>query len=377
VSDFRRYFAEHPEFVARAVQLVRIVDVNDATLRLFGAGSKDELLVSLHKVFTPETLDVFAGELLAVAEGRTSFAAEAVLQRLDGERLDVAFTIAFPPEPASLERVLVSIMDVTARKRAEDALRTAQAELARASTLTTMGQLAASIAHELRQPLAAIAMNGSAAQRWLSRESPDLAEAREAASRIVREAHRADEVIRGLRALVGKSELRRDRLDVNDAIHEVLDLARGELRRNEVSVQADLDPTLPPALGDRVQLQQVLLNLIVNAIEAMAPVADRPRVLAIRTERTETGEVAVAIEDSGPGLDPATAARAFDPFFTTKPDGLGMGLSICRSIVEAHGGRLSLSPRMPHGTAFRFTIPTTAEATSTSSRTEVQQQARA
>jgi C4-dicarboxylate-specific signal transduction histidine kinase len=240
-----------------------------------------------------------------------------------------------------------------------------------------MGQLAGSIAHELRQPLAAIAMNGSATLRWLNRESPDLGEAREAASRIVREAQRADEVIRGLRALVGKSELRREPLDVNDAIHEVLELARGELRRNEVNVQTGLDPTLPPALGDRVQLQQVVLNLIVNAIEAMASVADRPKLLAIRTGRAESGEVAVAVEDTGPGLDPATAGRVFDPFFTTKPDGLGMGLSICRSIVEAHGGRLSSSPRAPHGTTFRFTLPTAAEAASTSSRTEVQQQARA
>ena len=372
VQDFRRYFAERAEFVARAIQLVRIVDVNDATLRLFGAGSKDELLVSLHKVFTPETLDVFIGELLAVAEGRTSFAAEAVLQTLGGERLDVVFTMAFPTEPTNLESVLVSIMDVTARKRAEEALRRAQAELARASTLTTMGQLAASIAHELRQPLAAIAMNGSATLRWLNRDSPDLAEAREAASRIVGEAQRADGVIRGLRALMGKSGPQREPLEMNDAIRDVLELARGELRGNDVSVQADLDPTLPPALGDRVQLQQVLLNLIVNATEAMAPIADRPKVLVIRTARAGTGEVAVTVEDTGAGLDPATAERVFDPFFTTKPDGLGMGLSISRSIVEAHGGRLSASPRSPHGTTFRFTVPAMAAAASTAPPTEVQ-----
>jgi signal transduction histidine kinase len=164
---------------------------------------------------------------------------------------------------------------------------------------------------------------------------------------------------------------------VNDAIHEVLDLARGELRRNGVFVQVDLDPTLPPALGDRVQLQQVVLNLIVNAIEAMSHLADRTRTLVIRTARAETGEVAVAVEDTGPGIDPETAGRIFDPFFTTKPDGLGMGLSICRSIVEAHGGRLSASARSPRGTTFRFTIPAVAEVTSTASRTEAQEQARA
>ena len=252
--------------------------------------------------------------------------------------------------------------DITARKQAEEDLRRAHSELARASTLTTMGQLVGSIAHELRQPLAAIAMNGSATLRWLNRESPDVSEAREAASRIVREAQRADEVIRRLRALMEKSELQREPFEMNDAIHEVLELVQGELRRNGVSVHTDLALDLPPALGDRVQLQQVLLNLIVNAMEAMASIADRPKLLVIRTESAGSDDVAVAVEDTGPGLDPTTAPRVFDPFFTTKANGLGIGLSICRSIVEAHGGELSASPRSPHGTTFRFTVPTMAAA---------------
>jgi len=360
IRDFRRYFGEHPEFVARAVQLVQVIDVNDATLRLYGAQSKEELLVSLDKVFTPETLDVFVGELIAVAEGRTSFAAETVERTLGGERLDIAFTIAFPPEPTHLESVLVSIMDITARKRAEEALQRAQSELARASTLTTMGQLAGSIAHELRQPLAAIAMNGSAVLRWLGRESPNLAEAQEAAARVVQDAARGDDVIRGLRALLSKSDPQRQSLDVNDIIYQVLELARGELKRNNVTVQADLAPKLPLVLCDRVQLQQVLLNLIVNAIEAMGSVPERTKVLTIRSARADSGEVAVAVEDTGPGIDPATADRVFHPFFTTKANGLGLGLSICRSIVDAHGGELSAIPRSPHGTTFRFTIQATA-----------------
>jgi len=362
VEDFRRYFAEHPEFVARTVGMVRIVDVNDATVTLFGARSKEELIGSLHEVFTPDTLSVFAAELLAVAEGRTSFAAETTLRTLRGERLDVLFTIAFPAEQTTLESVLVSIMDVTARRRAEEALQRAQAELGRVGTLTTMGEIAASIAHELRQPLAAISMNGSAALRWLNRENPDLAEARAAASRTVREAQRADEVIRSLRALLGKATLQRGMVDVTDAILEVLELVRGELRRHEVSVRTDIPPSLPPAFGDRVQLQQVLLNLIVNGVEAMDAVTDRPRALVIRAERAEPGMMVVAVEDTGPGLDPATAARVFDPFYTTKPTGLGLGLSICRSIVETHGGQLLASPRTPFGTAFRFTVPTMASA---------------
>jgi signal transduction histidine kinase len=222
----------------------------------------------------------------------------------------------------------------------------------------TMGQLAGSLAHELRQPLAAIAMNGSAALRWLNRESPDLGEVREAAERIVGDAHRADEVIQGLRALVGESTPLREALDMNDAVHQVLELARGELRRNAVAVHADVEPILPPALGDRVQLQQVMLNLILNAMEAMAPITDHPRELVIRTARGAADDVVVTVEDTGPGLDAVAMPRIFDAFFSTKPHGLGMGLSICRSIVEAHGGTLSVVPRSPRGTAFRFTVPT-------------------
>lgn len=362
VCDFGRYFAEHPEFVARAVGMVRVVDVNDATIAMFAAGSRERLLESLDQVFTAETLGVFEGELLAIAEGRTSFASEAMLRKMNGERVDVLLTIAFPPDPSTLDSVLVSIMDVTARKRAEEGLQRAQSELARAATLTTMGELAASIAHELRQPLAAIVMNGSAALRWLNRESPNLAEVSDAATRIVREAQRADGVIRGLRALLTKAEFTPLPLDLHDVIREVLELMRNELRRSEVAVHTDLADDLPPTLGDRVQLQQLLLNLILNAIEAMSRASTGPRAVFIRTEGIEQAGASVTIEDTGPGLDPVAAGRLFDAFFTTKPNGLGMGLAICRSVVEAHGGQLTVAPREPHGAAFRFTIPAAARS---------------
>jgi C4-dicarboxylate-specific signal transduction histidine kinase len=276
---------------------------------------------------------------------------------LDGNRLEVVFTIVFPAESAKLDSVLVSIMDITARKRAEEALQRAQSELSRVGAMTTMGELAASIAHELRQPLAAITMNGSAALRWLNRDNPDLDEARDAAARTVREAQRADEVIRGLRALLGNRALHRQAMQMNDAIYEVLELVRGELHRNDILVRTDLAPTPLPVYGDRVQLQQVLLNLILNGIDAMKSVTGRPRELILRSESAGSDGVSITVEDSGAGFDPATAQHIFDAFFTTKPDGLGMGLSICRSIVEAHGGRLSASPRVPHGATFRFTVP--------------------
>jgi PAS domain S-box-containing protein len=361
VEDFRGYFAEHPEFVAQAVQMVRVIDVNDATVTLFGARDKADLLRSVDKVFTTDSLPVLAEVLLAVAEGRSSFGAEASLQTVNGDRLAVLFTMAFP-EPGKLDNALVSVMDITARRRAEAELQRAQAELVRAGALTTMGELAASIAHELRQPLAAIVMSGSAALRWLNRGDPDLDEARDAASRTVKEAQRAAEVIRGLGELLRNRALQRAPFDINRAIDEVLALVRGKVSQSDIAVRTALARDLPLVFGDRVQLEQVLLNLVLNGMDAISSVEGGARELVLRTERAGPEGVAIAIDDTGVGLDPATAERIFDRFFTTKENGLGMGLSICRSIVEAHGGRLSASPRSPRGATFRFTVPTEASA---------------
>ncbi|SEF09802.1 PAS domain S-box-containing protein [Rhizobiales bacterium GAS191] len=249
-----------------------------------------------------------------------------------------------------------TVMDITERRHAEEALRSTQAELARVARLTTMGELAASISHEIKQPLAAIVTHGDAGLRWLNRDEPDLDEARDAFSRMVRDAERAGDVMRGLRALAKKSGPELAELDINDAIQEVLALTRSELQRHGVILHTNLFADRP-VFADRVQLQQVLLNLIMNGVEAMSAVTDWPKMLAITSEAAEPGGVLVAVEDTGTGLDPAMADRIFDPFFTTKPEGMGMGLSICRSIIDAHGGRMSASPRMPCGTVFRFTVP--------------------
>jgi signal transduction histidine kinase len=193
--------------------------------------------------------------------------------------------------------------------------------------------------------------------RWLNQAPPDLDEVRAAFSRIVRDGARAGDVIRGLRALAKKSGPELARLDINDAIHEVLSLTRGELHRHGVVLHTDLLAGDRPAFADRVQLQQVLMNLILNGVEAMRGVAGQQRILSISSEPAQPDGVLVAVADTGPGLDPATADRIFEPFFTTKPQGMGMGLSICRSIVTAHGGRLWASPGLPCGTVFRFTVP--------------------
>jgi PAS domain S-box-containing protein len=248
-------------------------------------------------------------------------------------------------------------MDITERRQGEEALRNAQGELARVARLTTMGELAASIAHEINQPLGAMVTNANASLRWLNREKPDLDEVRNAISRIANDGMRAGGVIRGLQGLAKKTGPELASLDINDAIREVLALTRSERQRHKVGLRADLFTGDRLVLGDRTQLQQVMLNLISNGIDAMSAVTDRARLLVVSSEPSEAGGMLVAVGDTGIGIDPSAADRIFNPLFTTKPSGMGMGLSICRSIIEAHGGRFWVSPRQPHGTVFRFTVP--------------------
>jgi C4-dicarboxylate-specific signal transduction histidine kinase len=246
-------------------------------------------------------------------------------------------------------------------KQAEEALRQTQSELAHVSRVMTVGTLTASIAHEVNQPLAAIVANSSACLRWLARDEPDLDEARSAAERMIKDAHRASDVIQRIRDVVKKTVLNRALLDINDIIDEVVDLVQSEVRNHRVVLSTELSAALPPVLGDRVQLQQVLLNLLLNGIEAMVAITDRPRELRISSRRPAPDTVLVAVQDSGVGLDAQSMARLFNPFFTTKREGMGMGLSISRSISEAHGGHLRASPNAGHGATFQLTLPTAGD----------------
>jgi PAS domain S-box-containing protein len=248
-------------------------------------------------------------------------------------------------------------IDVTGRRRAEEARLDAQNKLAHANRVITMGQPAASIAHEVNQPIGATVTNAQAALRWLDRRPPDLAEVQQTLARIVKDGNRAAGIINEIRALMKKTPPRRDRLEINGAIREVVGLTRGEAATNGVLVQTELMEGLPYVQGDRVQLQQVILNLIINAFEAMSEVREGTRELLISTRKAELGNVLVTVRDSGPGLAPATGDRLFESFYTTKPDGLGLGLTICRSIIEAHGGRLWACANEPRGAVFQFTAP--------------------
>jgi signal transduction histidine kinase len=223
--------------------------------------------------------------------------------------------------------------------------------------VTTLGELTASIAHEVNQPLAAVVANAEACLRWLDRGTPDLDEARRSVERIVKDAKRAAEVIRRVRALLNKADTQKAPLNVNDVVNEVIALVQRELLSHRVSPRMELAPALPVVLADRVQLQQVIINLVMNGIEAMQPVTDRPRELVIRSHQDEAHQVLVTVKDCGVGISAENADRLFNAFFTTKSSGMGMGLSICRSIIEAHGGRVWAAPNLPRGTTFHFTLP--------------------
>jgi PAS domain S-box-containing protein len=272
-------------------------------------------------------------------------------------------TVGHPVLNASgdLVQFVGSSMDISASKRAEEALRQAQADLARVNRVTTMGELTASLAHELNQPIAAAVTNANTCLRWLTRDHPDVEEARAAAMRIVKDGTRAADIISRIRLLFKKGTSQRELVDVNEVIREMIVLLGGETTRYSISVRTDLAADLPQVMGDRVQLQQVLMNLMINGIDAMKDV-DGTRELAIKSQRGENEEVVLSVTDSGVGLPPHQADQIFNAFFTTKPHGTGMGLRISRSIIESHGGRLWAADNSPRGASFYFTLPAKVEA---------------
>ena len=255
------------------------------------------------------------------------------------------------------EMFIGAMIDITDSKLAEEKLRATEKELTRVTRLTAAGQMAASIAHEIKQPLAAIVAGASAGLRWLSRPKPDLVEVRAGLEAIVSDGNRASDVIDGIRAIFKNDSREKISLDVSEVIREVLALMQFELHNHRILVRTELTSGLRPVVADRIQLQQVIANLIANAIEAMQFAEARARTLRVRSATGTANDVLVVVEDSGPGIDPENLDRIFHPFFTTKPQGTGMGLSICRSIIEAHNGHLTVSPAADGGSVFQIALP--------------------
>jgi PAS domain S-box-containing protein len=346
----------------------RIIEANEALLHIVGHSRDDIVSGRLRwtELTPPEWQDA---DERAVAELRARGSCKAYEKeylRNDGSRVPVLVGAAALGGPR--DQGVAFVLDLTERKEAEQNLREserryreAQAELAHVTRVTTLGELTASIAHEVKQPIGATVTNAQAALRFLGAEVVDNNELREILRDIVKDGNRAGEVISRISDLTKKAPPRRDRLEINGAIREVIEFARGEAVKNSVSVRTELADSLPLVRGDRVELQQVLLNLVVNGIEAMQSVEDRPRELMIRSVQDMAQQVRVSVTDSGVGFSAENADRLFTAFFTTKSNGMGMGLSICRSIIEAHNGRLWATANAPHGATFQFTLPECTE----------------
>jgi PAS domain S-box-containing protein len=339
-----------------------ILLANPATTRIFGYDPAELIgkpLTMLMPEFLRKLHEVGFKRYLATGQRHINWqGTELVGRRKNGQEFPVE--ISFGELTKDGHRVFTGfIRDISERKQAQRAIQNAQAELARVSRLTTMGELAASIAHEVNQPLTAVNNNSSACLRLLANQNlqPDVL--RRALQEIVADGTRASAIVARIRAFIKKTPAEKNTLDVNEVIGEVLVMMGHGFEENRILLQRELAQALPPVLGDRVQLQQVLLNLIMNGIEAMTAVTNRPRTLWVQSRIDESGDVQIAVRDSGTGLG-SEADRVFTPFFTTKTNGMGMGLSISRSLIEGHGGRLWSSPNSPHGAIFSFTLPAAA-----------------
>jgi PAS domain S-box-containing protein len=337
----------------------RIIETNQAFLDIVGYAREDLASLRWTELTPAEWRDVDDQAFAELKATGTVQPREKEYFRKDGSRVPVLVARAI--FEWNRDEGVAFVLDLTERKHVEGALRAAQANLAHVVRVTTLGELAASIAHEVNQPLAAVVANAEAGLRWLRRGTPDVDAACRSLEWIIDDGNRASEVIRRVRALANKTSIEKVPLDVNDVVRETIALVRRELISHRVTLRTELTPALPIILGDRVQLQQVIINLVMNGAEAMQSVTDRPRELVIRSGQDETQQVLVSVTDCGVGISAENADRLFNAFFTTKSGGMGMGLSICRSIMEAHGGRLWATANVPHGAMFQFTLPVNAE----------------
>jgi PAS domain S-box-containing protein len=331
----------------------RIVRVNPAWTTTLGWSENDVVGKTAESLVHPDDLERTHAELKSLLAGQKTTQFENRLRRHDGEYSWLSWRAVLDQDV-----IFAVARDVTELKHAEVQLQASQRELARVSRQTTMGAMTASVAHEVSQPLAAIIANANAALRWLERSEPEVDEIRAALQRIVKEGHRTSEVITSIRGMFGKSDTERSLVDVNALIREVLSLVRGEIQSHDVVLQCETADGALYVIAERVQLQQVLINLVTNAIDAMSDVIDREKLLKVSSGLCDCDEIQICVEDSGMGIDEDNMPHLFEAFFTTKPNGMGMGLSICRSIIESHGGRLWAEPGRAYGAAFFIRLPT-------------------
>jgi PAS domain S-box-containing protein len=354
---WRTFFENSAIGVALTDQSGRFLATNSAFQNMLGY-TEEEMPTLTFLELTHEDYRESNWQLVTeLFEGkRRQFQIEKQYRRKDGSLIWVSNNVSLVPGTKSMPRFLMALSeDITERKRTEETLRRTQAELAQVTWVASLGEMTASIAHEVNQPLAAVVANGHACLRWLSATTPNVAKALEAAERIVKDGKDAGEVVRRVRSLCKRAPVEKEILDLNEVIREVLRLLESDAARRHVHIVASLDPDVPRLQGDRVQLQQLVLNVIINALDAVEHVDDRAGQVTVRSSHVGDAQASITIADNGIGLDDPDAA--FEPFFTTKAEGMGMGLAICRSIAVAHNGALSAQRNVGFGTTFTFTLP--------------------
>ncbi|KQY36917.1 MULTISPECIES: PAS domain-containing sensor histidine kinase [Rhizobium/Agrobacterium group] len=357
VTDMKAYIKDHPDALDECIGKIKVVDANDAAVELLGSFTSGEPGGVLHRII-PKDSDTFASLLQAIMDGATYFEDNAEVFNEAGERRVVLLGISFPTDPQAFNRVIVSMVDVTQREEARMALAEAQAELSRASKAAMIGALSASLAHELNQPLGAIAVNSQTLVRWLERDPPDIDAAKRSAERILRDSNRASDIFKSTRAMMLATPKESEPIELETLISDTLTLMDHDLQRDRTEVQIVRKSIVPPFKAARLEMQQVLINLISNASQAMGASTTQKRLVTIILDAPrDRDHISIAVRDSGNGLGTEAKQNLFKPFFTTKDTGMGIGLSICRSTIEARGGTLDGNNHPDGGAIFEIKLP--------------------
>lgn len=356
VTDFAAFLDAHPELVELAKEIVRVAEVNRAAISLFRGQSAADLTKPVRYIFAtaPQTLKRI---MVAHFEGQRNYAEQSKIITLDGETRDVLLSVTFPVPPEQPYRLFLTMLDITERLRTEAQLRQLQADHAHAARISTLGELATSIAHEVNQPLAAIIMNAEASLRWLGQDDLNVVKVKQLTARIISSADRAKDIVQRIRSLAARGEAERVALDLNEVTEEALFFVRHDIDGNRIELSIDAAGNVPKILGDRVQLQQVIVNLILNSIQAILQAKRTDRYIRLSIAPGDSDTLVFSIRDSGTGIANEDLDRVFASFFTTKESGLGIGLAICRSIIGSHDGRISASNLPEGGAQFQFTLP--------------------
>ncbi|MGY8663357.1 ATP-binding protein [Bradyrhizobium sp. UFLA05-109] len=356
VRDIAAYLEQHPELVEHAKDVVRVTDANRDAASLFRAANRTDMIRPVRYIFAAAP-GLAERVMVAHFEGRRNFVEQTRILAFDGSIIDVLFTVTYPVPPEQVDNTFITMLDISERLNAEQQLRKLQADFSHAGRIATLGELATSIAHEVNQPLTAIVTNGETSLRWLARPDPNIEKVNQLTSRIVSNARRASEIIHRIRGMAAKHEPEIRLLDFNEAVEEAILFIRHDIDSKSIALSTAFDFNRPQVMGDRIQLQQVVINLLVNSVQAVVQSGQPVRRIDIQTRLEKEEAVVFSVLDNGPGVPEAYLGHIFDSFFSTKDNGLGIGLAICHSIITAHGGSISGINRPNGGAHFRFTLP--------------------